>query len=141
MEVCQEVTVFTYRKSLERRGWHRPWSVRVLSVIVGLLLLVAGGVGWALETEYGGDPDRQEYVIGWDDQLGGAVVLGENNEIVYDATEIADAEAWVQAQRGSRNYAVPVLLFAGSAILLIVGVAPSPRREEGSKDQRVEVDA
>lgn len=123
----------TYRKSLEKRGWHRPLPIRILSVFIGLVFFVAGGLGWALETEYGGDPDRQEYVIGWDDELGGAVVLGgERGEVVYQATDISDAEAWVEAQRGSRDYTVPILLYSASAIFVLIGVAPSPRIEESS---------
>lgn len=124
----------TYRKSLERRGWHRPWPIRILSVFIGLVLLVAGVAIWELETMYGGDPDRQEYVIGWDDELGGAVVLGENGEIVYHANDIDDAESWVEAQRGGRDYTVPILLFAASAIFVLVGVAPSPRKEGSGDD-------
>lgn len=125
----QEVLSMTYRKDLEKKGWHRPWPVRTVSVFVGLVLFAAGGLGWALETEYGGDPDRQEYVIGWDDELGGAVVLGgEHGEIVYQATDLDDAEEWVEAQRGARNYAVPILLFAGSALFLLIGLTPSPRK-------------
>jgi hypothetical protein len=132
--VAKEVAMVTYRKNLEKKGWHRPWPIRILSAVIGLILFMAGGLGWALETEYGGDPDRQEYVIGWDDELGGAVVLGgEHGEVVYEATDLSDAEAWVEAQRGSRNYTVPILLFAVSAVFVAIGVAPSPRKE-GTSD-------
>jgi hypothetical protein len=120
----------TYDPNLEKKGWHRPIPIRISMVLIGLALFLAGNVAWDLESMYGGDPDRQEYVIGWDDELGGAVVLGENGEMVYEATDIDDAEAWVEAQRGSRNYTVPILLIVGSAILVLVGVAPSPRKEQ-----------
>ena len=119
----------TYRKSIEKKGWHRPWPIRMLSVAVGFGLFHVGAAVWALETEYGGDPDRQEYVIGWDDESGHAVVVGENDAIVFQATDISDAEAWVEAQRGSRNYTVPIVLFAASAGFVLVGLAPSPRRK------------
>ncbi len=118
----------SYRKSLEAKGWHRPWPIRIVAVGVGFGLFFVGAVLWALETEYGGDRERHEYVIGWDEILGGAVVLGENNAIVYEATDISDAEAWVEAQRGSRNYTVPILLFVVGAAGILVGIAPSPRR-------------
>lgn len=120
----------TYRRGLSRRGWYRSIPIRVLLIIVGVGLFFVGGVARSLEEEYGGDPDRQEYVIGWDDQLGGAVVLGEGGEVVYDATDVNDAEAWVESQRGSRNFTVPILFMASGVILFVAGVAPSPTRQE-----------
>lgn len=120
----------TYRKSLEKKGWHRPWPIRLLLLLVGFVLFVLGGVLWELETEYGGDPDRQEYVIGWDDDLGRTVVLGENGEVVYQASDIADAETWVEAQRGARDYTVQILLFITSALFILAALAPSPRKED-----------
>lgn len=120
----------TYDRNLEKKGWHRPIPIRIFMVLIGLVLFLAGNVGWDLESIYGGDPDRQEYVIGWDDELGGAVVLGDNGEIVYEATDIDDAEEWVEGQRGSRDYTVPILLIGGGVVLVLVGVAPSPRKEQ-----------
>ena len=120
--------MFTYRKDLAREHWHRPWPIRVFLVLLALILILAGFVGWALETEYGGDSERPEYVIGQEPD--GAFVLGENGEVVYEATDIADAEAWVGSQRGSRNFTVPILLYVGGALSLILGVSPSPLRRE-----------
>jgi hypothetical protein len=118
----------TYRKDLAKKHWHRPWPVRVGLALLGLVLLLAGLVGWELEDVYGGDPDRQEYVIG--DEPGRAVVLGDDGEVVYESTDIADAEAYVQGERGSRDYAVPILLIAGGVLAIIAAVAPSPVRHE-----------
>ena len=130
----------TRSESPESKGWRSPWPVRVTAVVIGLGLFVAGGVSWELETIYGGDPDRQEYVIGWDDELGGAVVLGEDFGIVYEANDISDAEAWVESQRGGRNYTLPILLFVGSAVFVLIGVAPPPSKE-GNRSEMTRINA
>ena len=119
----------TYRKELERKGWHRPWPIRVLLVVVGVGLLLGGWVAWDLEQEKGGwegsglghhmieeTPDR-------------VIVRGEDGAIVFEGSSIQEVEAWIEGQR-SRNFTVPILLLAGGAVLLVLGVAPSPRRPE-----------
>ena len=98
----------TYRKDQEREHWHRPWPLRAALFATGVVLILAGLVGWSLEDVYGGDPDRQEYTVGHEDETGLATIYGENGEVVYESTSIDDAEAWVGNQRGSRNYAVPI---------------------------------
>ncbi len=111
-----------YRRDMTRKGWHRSWPLRVALMVVGLALFVAGGVGWSLEQEYGGDPDRSEYVIG--DEGDRVVVYGERGAVVYEATDIPAAEAYVDSRRGARNFTVPSLLFVGAVLLTILGVAP-----------------
>ena len=101
----------TYSKDTEARGWHRPWQARVLLVIVGGVLILMGMAGRAFEDEYGGSADSPEYVIGWNIELGQAVVQdGERGAVVHKSSSLAGAEAWVQAQRGERNYRGPTLL-------------------------------
>ena len=119
----------TYRRDLEKKHWHRPWPVRIVFVVMGVVLVLAGLVAWSLEDVYGGDPNRQEYVIGHEVATGQASVFGENGELVYETVSIADAEAWVEGQRGSRSYTVPVLLIAGGAFAIIAGLSPSPRQK------------
>ncbi|MEN8240088.1 MAG: hypothetical protein ABFR53_12915 [Actinomycetota bacterium] len=118
----------TYRKDLAREHWHRPWPVRILLVILGPVMILAGLVGWSLEETYGGDTNVQEYVIEHDAAAGLARVYGENGEMEFEATSIEDAEAYVDGQRGQHNYAVPILLIVLGALSIIAGIAPSPRR-------------
>ncbi len=115
----------TYRRDQARRHWHRPWPVRVVLVGVGVVVVLVGLVGWSLEGEYGGDPDREEYVVGHDEATGLATVEGESG-VVFQGTE-AEVDAWLEEQRGSRNYLVPVLLIAGGSLAFLAGLAPSPR--------------
>lgn len=116
---------FTYRRDQTRRGWYRPLLIRIILVVFGPFVLFVGSVLWSLEEEYGGDPDRQEYVIGWDDQIGGQVVQCEGGEVVYEAPDSADAEAWVEAQRGARNFIYAALVLAFGALLVLTGIVPS----------------
>ena len=119
----------TYRRDAEARGWHRPWQARALLVIVGIVLILMGMAGRAFEDEYGGSADSPEYVIGWDNDLGQAVVQdGERGAVVHKSSSLAGAEAWVQAQRGEKNYSGPTLLLIAGSVLTIVGIMPSPRR-------------
>jgi hypothetical protein len=116
--------MLTYRRDRARDHWHRPWPIRVLSLLLGLVLFIVGGVAWSLEDVYGGDPDRQEYVIGPEG------VIGENGEVVYETTDMMAAEEWAENQRGGRNYIVPFLLLMSSALLFLVAVAPSPTKRD-----------
>lgn len=118
--------MITYRKDLARKHWHRPWPVRIGLVVVGLVLLLAGSLGWSLETEYGGDPDRPEYTIAQDEVAGTVMVIGEGGDVLYESSDLEDAVAFSESTRGSRNYTVPSLVYAGAALLLIAGVSPSP---------------
>ena len=118
----------TYRRDKARKHWHRPWLVRVLLVVLGLVFLLAGAVGWSLEDVYGGDPDRQEYVIGHEDGRG--VVYGQDGAVDFESADIAAAEAYVADQRGSRNYTVPIALFALGGLSIMAGISPSPLRQE-----------
>lgn len=119
----------TYRKELAREHWHRPWPIRVLLVLLGVVLIMAGGVAWSLEDVYGGDSDRQEYVVGHDALTGTATATGEDGT-VYETDSIADAEAYVESQRGSHSYAVPILLLIGGGMAIVVGIAPVPSKRE-----------
>ena len=119
----------TYRKELERKGWHRPWPVRVMLVVVGVVLVLAGLVAWGLEQEYGGDPDRPEYVIAH--EAGRPVqVLGEFG-VVFEGTQ-EEVDAWLEEQRGSRDFTVPILLIVGGAVVGVIGIAPSPQEPEAA---------
>ena len=123
----------TYLKDAEARGWHRPWPARVLLVLVGGFLILMGMAGWAFENEYGGNSDRPEYVIGWDNELGQAFV--QDGVVVYESSSLAGAEAWVQAQGGKRNYPGPILLVVAGSVLIIVGIVPSPRQRTATHSQ------
>lgn len=118
----------TYRKDRARKHWHRPWLVRILLVIMGLVLLLAGAIGWGLEEVYGGDSDRQEYVIGYEDGRG--VVYGQDGAVVFESTDLVGAEAYVANQRGSRNYSVPIVLLALVGLAILAGISPSPLKQE-----------
>jgi hypothetical protein len=108
---------------------------------MGVVLILVGLVGWGLEDVYGGDPDRQEYMVGHEAETGLATVYGENGEVVYETTSIDDAEAWVGNQRGGRHYAVPGLLIAGGAMAVIAAVSPSPTRRELSPSTPARADS
>lgn len=126
----------TYRKEQTRSGWHRPWPLRVLFVLLGLTLVFAGMVAWSLETEYGGDPDRQEYVVA--QEVGEPVQVHGEGGVVFEGTQ-DEVDAWLEAQRGSRNYAVAILLLVGGALLIILGVSPSPLKREPEPARPAEV--
>jgi hypothetical protein len=115
----------TYRKNQARKHWHRPWPVRVLLVAGGIVLILAGYVGWALEQEYGGDDDRQEYVMF--QEASGPVQVHGDSGVVFEGTQ-RQVDAWLEDQRGGRDFTTPFLLIVGGAMLVLVGVAPSPRK-------------
>lgn len=133
----REGLLFT-RRDLTKKGWYRPLLIRIILVVFGLFVLFVGGVLWSLEEEYGGDPGRQEYVIAWDDQMG-HMVLGEGGEVVYEATDSADAEAWVEARRGARNFIYSILALAFGGLLIVAGLAPSPARRATRSTARSKV--
>lgn len=116
---------FTYRSDLEQRGWHRPWPLRVVLGLVGVPLILAGLVGWALEQEYGGDEDRKEYVTS--QEASGPVQVHGESGVVFEGTQ-EEVDAWLEEQRGSRNFTAPFLLITGGAVLILAGVAPSPKK-------------
>ena len=115
----------TYRRDLERKGWHRPWPVRVAAVFLGIPIFLLGMVAWSLEDIYGGDDDRQEYVTS--EEVGGPVRVHDQWGIVFEGTQ-EEVDAWLAAERGSRNYTVPFVMTALGVLLVLVGVTPSPRR-------------
>ena len=117
----------TYQKHLAARGWHRSTRARVLLVILGLLVFYVGMAAWGLETEYGGDPNLPEYVIEMRNDTGEVLVAeGEEGAVVFEGTSLAEAEAWVERQRGARDYRVPALVMIVGAVVLLLGVTPSP---------------
>ena len=111
----------TYRKDLSRRGGRRSGLARVVFGLLGLALIFVGVEAWALETEYGGDPDREDYSVSEGEPV---QVYGEDG-LVFEGTS-EEVAAWLRAARGSRNYTVPILLLVGGAISLLAGVTPSP---------------
>ena len=120
--------MFTYRKVLERRGWHRSWALRVVLVLLGAFVIMSGWFMWTLEQEKGGweETDLGHFVVGEDEQTGRAVVWGEGGQILYEARRIEDVDAWIESQR-SRDFTVPALVIAGGGLLVVLGVAPSLR--------------
>lgn len=120
----------TYRRELERKGWHRPFPVRILLLIVGLGLLLAGWVAWDLEQEKGGwEGSGLGHFVVEDDELGdGVLVRGENDEILFEGDSYEDVDEWIESQR-NRNFTVPILLLASGALFLVAGIGPSPKRQ------------
>ena len=115
----------TCRRDLEREGWHRPWPLRVAAVLLGIPIFLLGMVAWSLEDTYGGDDDRQEYVTS--EEVAGPVRVHDQWGIVFEGTQ-EEVDAWLEAERGSRNYTVPHVMTSLGIVLVLVGVAPSPRR-------------
>jgi hypothetical protein len=114
----------TYRKDLARKGWHRSGLVRVLLGLLGVALVFVGTEVWALETEYGGAPDRQDYYVS--QEAGRPVkVYDESGVVVFEGTP-EEVAAWLRIERGARNYTVPILLLVGGALSIVAGVTPSP---------------
>lgn len=116
--------------SSTRRG--RLW-VRIALTLVGTTFLLVGGFLWAVEQEYGGweATDLGHHVIAHDEVTGGAQVLGEDGEVLFEATSLEEAEAWVEAQR-DRDFGVSILMLAGGAGLVIAGLVPWGRRPTGA---------
>ncbi len=106
------------------RPWHRSVLARSVTVIGGAFLLLVGSVAWALETEYGGDVDRPEYTISH--EVGEPVKVHGEAGVVFEGTQ-SEVDAWLEEERGSRNYAFAVLLFASGIGAIAFGVWPSRR--------------
>lgn len=123
--------MFTYRRELERKGWHRPWLLRLFLVVVGLFVGLLGFVGWSLEKDMGGweGSDLGHHMVEEDYRAGRVLVRGENNEILFEGTSPEEANAWIESQRNF-DFTVPILLLVGAGLLLIAGVGPSLRRPE-----------
>lgn len=139
----------TYRREYERRGWHRPLPVRVVLFSLGVLAGLIGWVAWTMEQEKGGwegtvlaDPFTvEEGIEDVEEGTYRALVRSEEGEILFEATSIEEVDAWIESQR-SRNFTIPVLLLIGSAVLLVVGLGPSPRKPGVNTDMaRTEVHA
>ena len=122
--------VFTYERELEPRRWHRPLLLRVVLLLLGLLVTLSGWLMWTLEQEKGGweESGLGHFVVGHDVQTGRAVVWGEDGEILYEADTAEDVDAWIESRR-SRDFTIPVLVVAFGVVLVVLGVAPSPRRD------------
>lgn len=101
----------------------------ILAIFVGL----AGVVSWALEQEYGGNPDRPEFVIEETVDPPAVRVFSVDertgvSELAFEGTSRAEAEDYVAGWCGSRNFAVPLLLIAGSLGMFAVAFWPIIRR-------------
>lgn len=127
----------TYRKDLSRRGWRRSGLARVLFGLLGVALLFVGVEAWALEIEYGGDPDREVYSVTEGD--GEPVQVFGEEGLVFEGTQ-EEVAAWLRAARGSRNYTVPILLLVSGVLSLLAGVTPSPLEEDSPRRGPEEVD-
>ena len=117
----------TYRKNLARKGWRRSGPARVLFGLLGVALVFVGIEAWALETEHGGDPDSQQYYVS--QEAGKPVQVHGEEGVVFEGTS-EEVAAWLKAERGSRNYTVPVLLLIGGALSILAGVTPSPLEQD-----------
>jgi len=82
---------------------------------------------WALETEHGGDPDSQQYYVS--QEAGKPVQVHGEEGVVFEGTS-EEVAAWLKAERGSRNYTVPILLLIGGALSILAGVTPSPLEQD-----------
>jgi hypothetical protein len=116
-----------------KRSWRQSITVRILLILFGVILGTVGYVAFALETEYGGDVDRVEYVIAH--EAGGSVQALTTDEsghevVAFEGTQ-AEVDAFLERERGSRNYTVPILLLAGGAVTALLGVVP-PRTAPGT---------
>jgi hypothetical protein len=98
--------------------------VRAVLALVGVIAVLGGVVAWAFESEYGGSEDRTEYVISHDAETGQAFVYGEDGNLVYEGDDIAEAEAWVDRQRGARDYTAPIVMIGGGTLLAMLVVIP-----------------
>lgn len=129
--------MFTYRRHLERRGWHRPWPLRVVLVVLGVVVTLSGWFMWTLEQEKGGweGSGLGHFVVGDDEQTGRVVVWGEEGEILYEARRSEDVDAWIESQR-HRDFTIPAFVIAGGVLLTVVGVAPSLRVKVEPSERR-----
>ena len=126
----------TGRPGIGRLRWRRPIAVRIVLIVLGALVIFVGYVAWALETEYGGDPDRQEYVVG--QEAGGPVrafTIGENGQeiVAFEGTQ-EEVDAFLERERGSRNYTVPALILAGGGIMTLLAAWPVDRKSPAHDD-------
>lgn len=121
----------TYRASRAERSWRRPIALRVVLVLIGCGLFLVGQIAWAFEQEYGGDPDRAEYVRGFDDATGLATVYGEGGEIVFQAETAEEIEAWIEDRRGSRDFTFSIAFFVVAGVSVLLGIWPLRVASEG----------
>ena len=103
----------TYRKELERKGWHRPPAIRVLLAVAGVLVVLLGWVMWTFEQEKGGWEGSglghfTEEQAGPSDPV---IVRGETGEILFEGSTIEEVDAWIESQR-NRDFTVPILVIA-----------------------------
>ena len=134
--------MFTYRKELERRGWHRPWPVRLVLVVAGLFIGLIGLVGWSLEKDKGGweGSGLGHHMVEEDQTANRVLIRGENNEILFEGSSLEEANAWIDSQRNF-DFTVPILLLTASGLLVIAGIGPSLRKPEpNNSSPRLAVD-
>ena len=117
----------------QRAGIRLAYLGRAVLAILAIFVGLAGVVSLALEQEYGGSRDRPEFVI--EETVDPPAVrvysIDEGTgatEPAFEGTSRAEAEDWVAGQRGSRNFAVPLLLIAGSLGMFAVAFWPIIRR-------------
>ena len=121
----------TYRRDLERKGWHRPWPLRAFLLLLGPALTFLGLVFWSLEETYGGDEDRKEYITFH--QAGGPVQVLDGSQVVFEGTQ-EEVDAWLEAERGSRNFTVALVTMAVGALAILAAVAPSPKKRPSDRN-------
>lgn len=110
----------------------RSWKARILLVLVGLAVVIAGWLSWSFEQEYGSGtnfglkikPDKTVVVYDVDEQPG-------TKSPVFEGSS-QDAEAYMEQRRAEgESFVIPGLVVALGVVLFVVGLLPF-RRMRGS---------
>ncbi len=109
---------------------------RLLLVVFGGVVVLAGVVGWALETEYGGSGPESVMEIDGDtvriyefDEQGPLDSEGHVVQVLVFEGSQAEADAITQTQAEDRNYLVPALIIAVGAVIVIVALIPARKTQ------------
>ncbi len=105
---------------------------RLLLVVFGSVVVLAGVVGWALETEYGGSGPESFMEID-----GNTVRVYEFDEqgpldseghvvrvLVFEGSQ-SEADEFTKTEAEDRNYLVPALIIAVGAVIVIAALIPA----------------
>lgn len=126
----------TYRGESGRVRWHRPWSLRVFSVLLGVGFVLFGLVLWGLEQEKGGweGSGLGHHVVSYDELTDEVVVWNEDGAIVFRGSDMGEADEWIESQR-TRNFAAPILVAVAGGLLIAFGVVSSPAEHKLVDDE------